>query len=59
MDLLVTLKKDKTTTGMTLQPLVRSKRVNRIYVVRDHPGAKLPKVKYYCCQIHHWRRKIS
>ena len=48
MDLLVTLKKDKTTTGMTLQPLVRSKRVNRIYVVRDHPGAKLPKVKYYC-----------
>lgn len=48
MDLLVTLKQGEITVEMTLQPLVRSEKVDKVYVVRDHQGPELPKVKYYC-----------
>lgn len=48
MELLITLRQNNIVTEMSLQPLVQSKMINKIYVVRDYPANELPKVEYYC-----------
>jgi glycosyltransferase involved in cell wall biosynthesis len=48
MNILITLKLSDLNLHNHLYPLTKIDEINEIFIVRDYPGPKIEKVKYYC-----------